>query len=267
MDQPFHHTSEDPLIRKRFSESILDILRPMTEAELPLLSRADAISDYSTLSDPFSDLDESYILLDQREKKAGDDEGDEMLLNQFTPEFKMIYEEMVASKKEEQTQEEVPPCEPEPVDSSETKPTEGKRHSAGDAEAMLLREPGEFSPQFKCFLEDMLQKCELKYHQEEKKKRDALKKKERRVRRAASDESLGATGPPEHDSLSGVWRMLDAVSVDNGFPISNNFYNLYDDRRFAWLTRDEVPWDQMEASRRKCEQWLKMTPSRPESKH
>lgn len=59
--------------------------------------------------------------------------------------------------------------------------------------------------------------------------------------------------------------MLDAVSVDNGFPISHNYYNLYDDRRFEWLTRDEVPWDEIEASKKKCEQWLKMSPPKPDT--
>lgn len=65
----FQNTSEDPAIRKRFSENIMDILRPLSRIEMPQLdSQDDAASEYSTLSEPFSDLDESYILLDQRKK-------------------------------------------------------------------------------------------------------------------------------------------------------------------------------------------------------
>lgn len=69
----FQNTSEDPMIRKRFSENIMDILRPLSEAEMPKLDREDVVSEYSTLSEPFSDLDESYILLDQRKKVSSSD--------------------------------------------------------------------------------------------------------------------------------------------------------------------------------------------------
>ncbi|XP_055627017.1 uncharacterized protein LOC129769036 [Toxorhynchites rutilus septentrionalis] len=245
----FDNTSEDPLIRKRFADSILDILRPLTEAELPILHHGDNASEYSVLSDPFSDLDESYILLDQRKKTPGGHEGDEMLLNQFTPEFRKVYDELMAAKREGE----------ESDIEEHFLVGEGSCESSPE-EALLLSEPGEFSPNFKGFIEGMLKKCELKYHLEEKKKKEAQTKKDRRVRRATSDES---SGPPDNDSLSGMWRMLDAVSVENGFPISNNFYNLYEDRRFDWLIRDEVPWDQIETSKRKCEQWLKMSHSKP----
>lgn len=68
----YENTSEDPLIRKRFSDNILDILRPLSESEMPKLRCGGAQdehgSEYSALSEPFSDLDESYILLDQRKK-------------------------------------------------------------------------------------------------------------------------------------------------------------------------------------------------------
>ncbi|XP_065084034.1 uncharacterized protein LOC135706344 [Ochlerotatus camptorhynchus] len=246
----FKNTSEDPMIRKRFSENIMDILRPLSEAEMPKLDWEDAASEYSTLSEPFSDLDESYILLDQRKKKPGDDEGDEMLLNQFTPEFRRVYDEMIVARQEGREESE-----------PDFLTDEGER-DPGPEQALLLDDPGQFSPKFQEFIEDLLKKCELNSHLEEKKKRDAQKKKERRVRRGTSSESFGI---PDTDSLSGVWRMLDAVSVDNGFPISHNYYNLYDDRRFEWLTRDEVPWDEIEASKKKCEQWLKMSPSKPDT--
>ncbi|XP_062563884.1 uncharacterized protein LOC134226853 [Armigeres subalbatus] len=244
----FQNTSEDPAIRKKFSESIMDILRPLSEAEMPRPgNQDDAASEYSTLSEPFSDLDESYILLDQRKKKSDGDDRDEMLLNQFTPEFRRAYDEMMLARLEGREEEE-----------PEFLVDEGERESEPE-HALLLEDPGELSPQFKEMIDDLLKKSELNYHLEEKKKRDAQKKKDRRVRRTTSTESFGI---PDTDSLSGIWRMLDAVSVDNGFPMSHNYYNLYDDRRFEWLTRDEVPWDEIEASRKKCEQWLlKFSPS------
>ncbi|XP_062711906.1 uncharacterized protein LOC109399668 [Aedes albopictus] len=249
----FQNTSEDAAIRKRFSENIMDILRPLSETEMPRLERQDDVaSEYSTMSEPFSDLDESYILLDQRKKKSDGDTGDEMLLNQFTPEFRRAYDEMMVARQEGKEEEE-----------AEFLVDEGERESDPE-QALLLEDPGNLSPQFKELIEDLLKKCELTYHLEEKKKVDAQKKKDRRVRRAPSNESFGI---PDTDSLSGVWRMLDAVSVDNGFPMSHNYYNLYDDSRFDWLTRDEVPWDQIEASRKKCEQWLlKMSPTKADTK-
>lgn len=176
----FDNTSEDPVIRKRFADSILDILRPLTEAEMPKLHPSDDASEYSTLSDPFSDLDESYILLDQRKKvfqfirppfmsnnekictlqTPGDNEGDEMLLNQFTPEFRKVYDELMAARRDGE-------------ESDREEPFligEGSYESSPE-EALLLNEPGEFSPKFQTFIEDMLRKCELKYHLEEKKKK------------------------------------------------------------------------------------------------
>ncbi|XP_053689085.1 uncharacterized protein LOC128738179 [Sabethes cyaneus] len=246
-------TSKDPFVRKEISENILNILQQFPASETPQFQPNNSSeSDYSALSEPFSDLDESYILLDQRKRKPGDDEGDEMLLNQFTPEFRQVYDEMMAAKRDGEFT-----VDDEPF-------LAGEGGSQPDPEEELLQtEPGELSPEFKEFIEDLLNKCELKYHLEEKKKREAQKKKDRRARRVPSEESFVS---PDNDSLSGVWRMLDAVSVENGFPISHNYYNLYDDRRFEWLIRDEVPWNQIEASKKKCEQWLKMIPSRPESK-
>lgn len=64
-------SSEDPEVRQAFSDSILHILRPLSVMELPGIgSRRDNGCDAtdSALSEPFSDLDDSYILLDQRKK-------------------------------------------------------------------------------------------------------------------------------------------------------------------------------------------------------
>ena len=58
-------------------------------------------------------------------------------------------------------------------------------------------------------------------------------------------------------SLSGVWRMLGAEEGENGFPITEIGYNVYEDDRFNWLRRDnDVTWNEIEESRKKCLNWL-----------
>lgn len=61
----------------------------------------------------------------------------------------------------------------------------------------------------------------------------------------------------ETNSLSGVWRMLDAQSNEGGFPISPMGYNIYADKKLDFLTRNDMPWDEKEKCRKKCEDWLK----------
>ena len=159
-----------------------------------------------------------------------------MLLSQFTPEFKEVYDEMIAKMKLGHEKSESEPSEDEAEDKSS------------------LDIP-EFSPEFKQYIEDTLNKCSRDYFLEEKHKAfEAAKKKDRKVKKANSDEIEEFQ---ETDSLSGVWRMLDAESVENGFPMSKMNYDIYDDKRFKWLKRDEISWNQMEVSKKKCEGWLK----------
>lgn len=61
----------------------------------------------------------------------------------------------------------------------------------------------------------------------------------------------------ETNSLSGVWRMLEAQSTSNGFPVSPIGYNVFDDKRLEWLKRESSSWNEHEATRQKCEEWLK----------
>lgn len=61
----------------------------------------------------------------------------------------------------------------------------------------------------------------------------------------------------ETNSLSGIWRMLESASVENGFPISCIGYNIYEDKRLEWIKRKDFPWDDKEKARLKCEDWLK----------
>uniref|UniRef100_A0A182N2T6 Uncharacterized protein n=1 Tax=Anopheles dirus TaxID=7168 RepID=A0A182N2T6_9DIPT len=259
MDDAYEATgsSEDPEVRQAFSDSILHILRPLSVLELPGMSsrlgkdtHSGSSSSSSSLSEPFSDLDESYILLDQRKKKPGKDEGDDMmLLNQFSFEFREVYDQLIGELREQQSQEPALPSDEPPEDQEHTHETAGPEDTGG------------FSPPFQSFIDEMLLKCDLKYHLDEKKKRrDQHRRKQRRVRKVQPVPCKDALEPAERDSLSGVWRMLDAVSEPNGFPITEGQYDLYEDERFEWLLREKIPWQRLEVSRKKCEQWLKMGP-------
>uniref|UniRef100_A0A182K7I0 Uncharacterized protein n=1 Tax=Anopheles christyi TaxID=43041 RepID=A0A182K7I0_9DIPT len=244
-------SSEDPEVRQAFSDSILHILRPLSVLELPGMgSRCDNGSDStdSALSEPFSDLDDSYILLDQRKKKPGKDEGDDMmLLNQFTSEFREVYDQLIAEIDDQE----------EPIMLLDSVQEQDFGHDMSPEDATG------FSPSFQSFIDEMLLKCDLKYHLEERKrKRDMHRRKHRRVRKIQPAVPKDTLEPAERDSLSGVWRMLDAVSEPNGFPITEGQYDLYEDERFEWLLREKMPWHRLEVSRKKCEQWLKIGASK-----
>ncbi|XP_050080863.1 uncharacterized protein LOC126568433 [Anopheles maculipalpis] len=246
----FPITSEDPDVRQQFAENIFQILRPLSALEIPPRANRredEESSECSALSDPFSDLDESYILLDQRKKKPGVDETDELLLmNQFTPEFRNAYDELMGANRLRKP-EEVVQLEPASSDSCAGCPD--------------MQTATDFSPKFRSFIDEMLRKCDLQHHQEEKKRREQQQllqqRKKGRVRTIVSEESFCGL---ETDSMSGMWRMLDAMSENERelLPTSGPHYDLYYDRRFDWMTRDEIPWDQVETSKKKCEQWLKI---------
>lgn len=57
--------------------------------------------------------------------------------------------------------------------------------------------------------------------------------------------------------MSGIWRMLDGESVENGFPITEIGYNVFEDKRLAWLQREDLLWEDREAVKIKCEKWMK----------
>lgn len=59
------------------------------------------------------------------------------------------------------------------------------------------------------------------------------------------------------NSLSGIWRLLEGESVDNGFPITEIGYNILNDERLSWLHRDDITIEKREENRLKCEQWMK----------
>lgn len=59
------------------------------------------------------------------------------------------------------------------------------------------------------------------------------------------------------NSLSGIWRLLEGESVDNGFPITEIGYNILKDERLSWLHREDLTMEKREEIRLKCEQWMK----------
>lgn len=102
---------------------------------------------------------------------------------------------------------------------------------------------------------DILNSCGLAVYEEEKTKgeeKEKLKNPKPRPKKTKSPEVCDI----ETNSLSAIWRMLDAVSMDNGFPITQPGYNFYGDKKF-WIKQAEKTWEQKEEVRKKCEEWLK----------
>lgn len=102
---------------------------------------------------------------------------------------------------------------------------------------------------------EILSSCGLGAYEEEKKKREEkekLKNPKPRPKKAKSPEDCDI----DTNSLSAIWRMLDAVSMDNGFPITQPGYNFYEDKK-SWINQAEKSWEQKEEVRKKCEEWLK----------
>ena len=102
---------------------------------------------------------------------------------------------------------------------------------------------------------EILSSCGLGAYEEEKKKREErekLKNPKPRPKKSKSPEDCDI----DTNSLSAIWRMLDAVSMDNGFPITQPGYNFYEDKK-SWINQAEKSWEQKEEVRKKCEEWLK----------
>ena len=88
---------------------------------------------------------------------------------------------------------------------------------------------------------------------EEKKKKEERQKLLQKTRQ----KKVKTTDDQQFDtnSLSGIWRMLDAASM-NDFPITQHGYNFYEDNK-TWVNPAEKSWEQKEEIRKKCEEWLK----------
>ena len=96
----------------------------------------------------------------------------------------------------------------------------------------------------------------LHLYEEEKRKKDDQEKLRQKTRpkKSTQEENL------ETNSISAIWRMLEAASVSNGFPLTQPGYNFFEDNKNCadWIRRKEAgSWDDNEEIRKKCENWLK----------
>lgn len=162
-------------------------------------------------------------------------ESDFLIMNSFPAKHLSIIEEIIKEKAE---------LEPE--------------------EAPIAEEPEEFDLDLE-FLEDIdfyetikqiLNSVGLHIYEEEKRKRDEQEKLRQKTRpkKPVIEENV------ETNSISAIWRMLEAASVSNGFPLTQQGYNFFEDNKNCadWIRRKDVAsWDEGEEIRKKCENWLK----------
>lgn len=62
--------------------------------------------------------------------------------------------------------------------------------------------------------------------------------------------------------MSGIWSMLEANPMNNGFPITSDGYNIFKDKNIEWLKRPTVEQQAREdatIAQSKCEKWLNKT--------
>lgn len=226
------------------------------DAELLEKDNADAHSD---LSDPFSDMGDSEFAKPAckkvREKwrlfrcqfrlkrnlpilqRMSKLESDTLLMSSFTPEFMRVQEEMLKSV--------------------EGGPQRIYKEDLGTRSYdYLVDMPHESDEKLKEMVENMLSNCRLpspppEVEEDPSKPRGTLSPENKIMGKSP----LGDFN--ETNSLSEVWRLLEAQSTSNGFPVSPMGYNVFDDKRMGWLRRETGTWGEQEASRKKCEEWLK----------
>lgn len=73
---------------------------------------------------------------------------------------------------------------------------------------------------------------------------------------ALSDPSEKIYETIDANALSGVWRMLKGNPKEREFRITEEGYNIFNDRHFDWMTRKETGWTEQENIRSKCETWF-----------
>lgn len=166
-------------------------------------------------------------------------ESDTLLMSSFTPEFMRVQEEMLKSV--------------------EGGPRRMYREELGTRSYDYLVDlPQEQDPRLKMMMEDMLSTCRLpspppppQSECEDMGKPSGAPSPDNRFMPKSPMEIN------ETNSLSEVWRILEVQSTSNGFPVSPMGYNVFDDKRMGWLKRETGTWSEQEASRQKCEEWLK----------
>ncbi|XP_055693562.1 uncharacterized protein LOC129795989 [Lutzomyia longipalpis] len=232
--------------RKKRAEEVLKTFKFNADSLSEDLS--DDINDTSDcsskLSDPFSDMEEKIVPQAAAGKRRMTKiEADCMLMSSFTPNFMSVQKEML---NELQTDEVI-------CSDFQTK----RNYTYLDR-----REPKESDERIRRRIQDMLTSCGIK----------SPAPVSRATESPDKPLSTGAPSPLEmyamlqgkspmsdadNSSLSAVWRMLDAQSVENGFPVTPFGYNVFEDKRLEWMTRKESSWNDREDIREKCENWLK----------
>lgn len=163
-------------------------------------------------------------------------------MSSFPPEFLRVQEEILAS--------------------AEGALPKMFQEELGRSYEYLIDLPHEPDDRLKRMMEDMLHTCHLPQPPVAVAPSDPVEEQPGKLKgTVASPENRMAKSPQgevnETNSLSDMWRMLEAQSTSNGFPVSPMGYNVFDDQRMSWLKREAGSWNEQEASRRKCEEWLK----------
>lgn len=169
-------------------------------------------------------------------------ESDTLLMSSFTPDFMRVQEELLGEKEKKN---------PMRICSEElgTKSYE-----------YLVDMPQEQDEKLKNMMEELMRGCRLPSPPPLAPEQEEQAGMRPKGGGSPENKFQGKTLAGEIDetnSLSEVWRMLEAQSTSNGFPVSPIGYNVFDDKRMGWLRRATGTWSEQEASRKKCEEWLK----------
>ncbi|XP_055703897.1 uncharacterized protein LOC129802243 [Phlebotomus papatasi] len=227
--------------RKKKAEEVLKSLKFHSDSLSDDLSD-DSKSDCSKLSDPFSDMEEKITPQDNGKRRMTKIEADIMLMSSFTPNFMSIQREML---------EKLPP------DSAICADFATHRNYT----YLDRRQPKECDEQIKLKIQEMLTSCGIKSPVISR----ASESPDKPTSTAAPSpldmynqmQGKSPLSDADNNSLSAVWRMLEAQSVENGFPVTPFGYNVFEDKRLEWMTRRDSSWNDREQVREKCENWLK----------
>ncbi|KAG5670139.1 hypothetical protein PVAND_000421 [Polypedilum vanderplanki] len=224
--------------REERAMTVQNILAPITPQDEFIfdVARGENDSDVSELSDPFQELGGNIIMSmeNKQKRRLSKVEADILVMNSFPKKHMEIQNELAADL----NQYRAPHLDFDKI--MEDK----KKYGESDEDDEILQS-----------VAANLEQCGLKVHLEEKRKREEREK----LRMKPKPKKVKTSDEPhfETNSLSGIWRMLDAASVDNDdFPITQQGYNFYEDKK-TWVNPNEKSWNQKEEIRKKCEDWLK----------
>ncbi|CRL07744.1 CLUMA_CG020698, isoform A [Clunio marinus] len=218
------------------ASTVQNILAPITSQDEYIFEKVnDNASDVSELSDPFAEIGTNIIYNAEHKQKRrlSKVEADVLIMNSFPPTHMEVQNELVGEMK----------LKPPNLDVEKIMENLINKTEAIDDDSEGFKE-----------LTEKLKNAGLEGHKERKKKlleKEKLKQKPK-IKKTKEEQDLEASS-----MLSGVWRMLDAASMEeDGFPITQAGYNFYEDKKTRVLPSD-LTWNQKEEIRRKCENWLK----------